>query len=357
MSINSCLIVYKNEKCLNNKKPFAHPCRLCIESCPHGAISEYRKLDAKRCTECGVCLAICPGEAFVDRLAGKLHDYLFTAAPLVLNCPQAAPQGFEISCLGILNRDLWVLLILLAGNKPVSIFTGNCAECPDRPACIYSVRTFKALHLAWPEHSAIRIVVCPETRAELPGSDLSIAPKGPSSNNSIRDVFPTLLQSSLKTVEKFVPNLRQKTVNGIEKSSVRSWLAEALHLFPESMLSFPILEAADSCSSCGVCAVICPEAALEKQEKNGEISLWLELLKCVQCNRCVEICLPKALSIKPQFIFGHQLIGKQLLHEGYLHFCSRCGKQLFQNASENLCPACATSAVNTGFNNSLGPED
>ncbi|MFZ3101928.1 MAG: 4Fe-4S dicluster domain-containing protein [Desulfitobacteriaceae bacterium] len=349
--MNICQIKYQPEKCLNTKKPFAQACRLCIEACPHQAISENWKLDSGKCTECGACMAVCPSGAFVDRTLDKLHDYLFTADPVVLNCPLAAPQGFEIACLGILNRDFWSLLIILAGSKPVSILTGNCAECPDKQACAISVQTFIRLHVDWVEHSPVQIVVCPDSedkllnQSSLPNQSLSSNPEVSTSKNSLRDVLGSLRRNSLESVERFLPSMRTATTSGLNQSLTRNWLVEALHSLPEVVVTFLTLEVAENCTNCGVCVVICPEAALEKQEKDGKLALWLEPWKCVQCKRCVEICRPKALSIKPHFFLGHQLVGKQLLHEGYPQFCSRCGKKIFDKSTGALCVACATSEL------------
>ncbi len=344
-AMNTCQMKYHHEKCLNTKKPFARACRLCKDACPHQAISENWIIDPEKCTECGACMAVCPSEAFVDRMLEKLHDYLVTADPVVLNCPQAVSRGFEIACLGILNRDLWFILILLAGKKPVSILTGNCAECLDKQACLTSVQTFKAVNADWPEHSRVQIVVCPDTEEKLPNQSSLPNRKVSSSENSLRDVLSSLRRNSRESVERFLPSMMTSTFSGLNKSLIRNWLVEVLHSSPEVMVPFLTLEIAKNCTNCGVCVAICPEVALEKQEEDGKISLSLEPWKCVQCNRCVEICIPKALSIKPHSFSVHQLIGKQLLHEGYPQFCSRCGKKIFDKSTGDLCVACATSEV------------
>ena len=104
--IYNCQIVYNQNNCLNAKRASDNLCRLCIDSCPHQAISIYRKLDAKRCTECGICTAVCPSDGFVYRDTDTLYEYLKNSEKIVLNCPQAIPVGHEIPCLGIFDRDL-----------------------------------------------------------------------------------------------------------------------------------------------------------------------------------------------------------------------------------------------------------
>ena len=343
MLLNTCQIMYHSERCLNTKKPFARACRLCVEVCPNKAISENWIIDSGKCTECGACIAVCPSEAFVDRTLVKLHDYLVTVDSVVLNCPLAAQRGFEIACLGILNRDLWILLMIMAAKKPVSILTGNCSECPDKRACELSVQTFKVVHADWPEHPPVKIVVCPDSGEESQNESSLSKPEVSISKESLRDVLGTLRRNGQESIGRFIPTLMPEMTSELKQFTFRNWLVEALLSTPEVEVPFLTLEAAEKCTNCGVCVAICPENALEKQEVDGKITLSLEPRKCVQCKRCVEICIPKALSVKHQLLSVEHLSGKQLLHEGYPQFCSKCGKKIFDNSKGNLCVACASS--------------
>ena len=226
----TCQMVYHNGNCLNTKKPFVRACRLCIESCPHQAISEYRHLEAKHCTECGACMAVCPSDGFVDRTMDKLYDYLLEAKEIVLNCPQATPSGFEISCLGILDRDGWMTLILLAKEKPVTIVTGVCAECEDRQACAASVQTFKQVHMDWPEHAAVRILVRPDKEAGESESEV-VPPR------SVVKRVETIgwRQRSRDKIEEWLPNLAADETYSMPK--YRQWFIEVLEKTSENSVS------------------------------------------------------------------------------------------------------------------------
>ncbi|CAA7602051.1 4Fe-4S ferredoxin-type, iron-sulphur binding domain protein [Acididesulfobacillus acetoxydans] len=333
MAVNSQML-HHPYNCLNVKKPFARACRICIDACPHQAISEFRKLDPATCTECGVCMAACPSDGFVDRGSDGLHDYLFQAEEIVLNCPQAAPLGWEIPCLGLADRDLWLTLMLLARSKPVRILTGACAECEDRRACARSVEIFGQLHEEWPEHPFVQIQVKPDRGEEVVKPSLPGA-RRPAGLKEWREL-------GWKKVEGFLPGLAADETYDIPRT--RQWLAEALEGCPEEEIPFQALFVGTSCTSCGVCTAICPQGALEKREKEGRVQLVLRPIQCVQCRRCVEICQSKALDfvLKP---FSHRVLtGKILLHEGSPRYCGRCGKQIFDNSEPPLCIACATSA-------------
>lgn len=343
----ACQMVYHSGNCLNTKKPFARSCRLCIDSCPHQAISEYRQLEAEHCTECGACMAVCPSAGFLDRTMDKLHDYLLRTKEIVLNCPQAMPAGYDIPCLGILNRDGWQTLMLLAEEKPVTIVTGVCAKCEDRQACAASVQAFKQVHADWPEHAAVRIQVRPYEEAGKPESQGANA-----ASAAARDETAGWRQKGLDKIEEWLPNLAADETISIPL--YRQWLLEVLEKTPETKIPFRALSVADSCTSCGVCATICPQSALHKREtmeqtpedpakedKIASLRLILEPQKCVQCGRCVEICRPQALSFSTKQLSHRLLTGKILLYEGSPRYCRRCGKRIFD--SSELCLVCSTS--------------
>jgi len=344
----TCQMVYHNGNCLNTKKPFAHACKLCIEICPHQAISEYRQLNAKQCTECGACMAVCPSDGFVDRTMDKLRDYLYEGKEIVLNCPLAIPSGFEIPCLGMLDRDSWMTLMLLAEEKPVTIMTGVCAECEDRQACANSVKSFKQVHMDWPGHAVIRIQVRPDRE---PGEPVT---KEGHKSGTLRVNLSGWKQKGRDKIEEWLPNLTAENSYTVPKS--RQWLIDELENKKDAKIPFLALSVNDSCTSCGVCAAICPQGALQKQEelnpdqsaedpakeeKIVALRLILEPQKCVQCGRCVEICRPLALSLSPKAMSHRLLTGKILLHEGSPGYCLRCGKRIFDKT--DLCLACSTS--------------
>ena len=347
--IMTCQMVYYNGNCLNTKKPFAQPCQLCIERCPHQAISEYRQLDAKQCTECGVCMAVCPSDGFADRTMDNLHDFLIETEKIVLNCPKARPLGFEIPCLGIFDRDSWMTLAILAKEKSVTIMTGVCSDCDDRLACATSVQIFKQVHLDWPEHPLVHIQVHSDEGSAIEPEPAVVAPL-----HLKRKTKSGWRQMSKEKMEEWLPSLAGDDIYPIPKS--RQWLIEVLGAASEEKIPFRALTVSDSCTSCGVCAAICPQGALQKREemnpdpsteelntedKIQKLRLILEPQKCVHCQRCVETCPPKALSFKLKSLSHRLLTGKILIHEGQPGYCIRCGKRIFDKAE--LCLVCATS--------------
>ncbi len=332
-------MVYHSANCLNTKKPYAKDCRLCLEACPHQAISERMEIDARKCTECGACMAACPSDGFVDRTVDALYEYLSKAQEINISCPLALPQGFEVPCLGIFDRDTWAGLMLLAQEKPVKIFTGVCSECQDKAACAASVKVFNTLHVQWPDHAPIKIIVKIDPRIESePAQGLMKAPALPELGE-LRERSEGWRERGKEKLEELLPGLRRDETYNIPRA--RAWLQELLATRPEVRFPFPTLTVADSCTSCGVCTLICPQRALAKREENGKMRLVFEPYKCVQCGRCVETCRPGTLNFEIKTLSPRLLNGKIMLHEGSPRYCSRCGKQIFDHSE--LCIACASS--------------
>lgn len=332
----NCQIVYQHNNCLNNKKAYVNLCRLCTDSCPHQAISIYGELDAKRCTECGICMAVCPSDGFVYRNFDKLFEYLRNSKIIILNCPQAIPAGHEIPCLGIIDRDLWMTLMLYAREKELTIFTGACADCPDKKACGMSIRIFKELHNTWKDHPPVRIKVASDDGNSESARRETGAVQTPKEKKGWlgigREKLEAILQENPSDETYLIPKTRQ--------------FLEETWRFRRSgieVLPIPVINVSESCINCGECPEICPQGALTKRETKEQLILIYEPIKCARCQRCVSICRSKALSMETKSLSYRVLAGKVLLYQGKRRFCSRCGKQVFDNLEPPLCIACATS--------------
>lgn len=329
-------IIFQPGNCLNLKKPYPRECRLCIQFCPHDAINEKKEISKEKCTECGVCMSVCPSDGFIDKDMDILGSYLFEAPRIVLNCPLAEPQGYEISCLGMLDRDAWTTLLLLATSKEVTILTGDCGKCDDRQACAVSVAFLKDLLQANHNESNIKIQILPANegpdKEEYIDKNL-LQKKKDAPKTGLRQQGKNAIRNLLSNIEEEQPYHTPKT---------REWFAQAISGVSGKKIPYKALKVNDKCTSCGVCAKICPQNALQQVQKDGKIKLIYEPKSCVQCSRCVDICGPKAMKLEYVDFTDKFLNGKILIKESVAKFCIKCGKQIYHNSEPQLCMPCAS---------------
>jgi Ferredoxin len=284
-------------------------------------------------------MAVCPSDGFVYRDSDKLYEYIRNSEKIVLNCPQAIPAGHEIPCLGILDRDLWMTLMLYAREKELTIFTGVCADCPDKQACGTSVQIFKEVHNTWKDHPPVRIKVAPDDGNSESAIRETVSVQTENEKKGWRDI-------GREKFEAMLPGLTPEETYLIPKS--RQFLEQTWKSQKSQIKVLPILalNVSESCTNCGECSVICPQEALTKKGTKEQLTLIYEPMKCARCQRCVSMCRSKALSMEIKSLSYRLLAGKVLLYQGKRRFCSRCGEQIYDNFEPPLCMACAASDAN-----------
>ncbi len=233
-------IVFRSKNCLNIKKPYPIECRACIESCPHKAISDNKNIQLDKCTECGICMSVCPSDGFMDKDMDNLGEYILDSERIILNCPLAEPEGYEISCLGMLDKDAWKMLMIRAGDHEVKILTGECGTCPDKQACAISVGFFKEIHEAWPDHPRVEIEVVPSKG------------DGKSANTNVKNLRGiakkriSLREQGRKKVEDLFPDIIAEESYPIPKT--REWIAEAFTSNQELKIPYKTIKVNNKCT-------------------------------------------------------------------------------------------------------------
>lgn len=305
-------MIYHNGNCLNQKKTFPRECRRCITACPHNAINDQKEIILEKCTECGVCMAVCPSDGFIDRDMRHLGAYFSESESCVLNCPMAEPCGYEIACLGMFDGDAWKALMLKAVTKKVRIVIGDCACCNDHKASEFSRSLLEETAAQWPGHPVITIDIVPAAE----GSERVNNPQNKKlfDRRSEKGIKNSVREFGMDKLRAAFPAIEADDVYPIPKT--REWLIDALRLLPDSKVPFLAIAANNNCSGCGVCTRICPQQALELRRRDDKILLVYEPYKCVQCGRCVDICGSRVLRLENRQLTLKFLTGKILLCEG-----------------------------------------
>lgn len=246
-------------------------------------------------------MAVCPSDGFTYCGVDKLFDYIDRAEKILLGCPQAIPEGYEIPCLGIFDRDLWMTLMLFAREKEVNILTGECGECPDCKACGQSVQIFNQVYRTWTKPPSLKIKVAPDDGRSEARSPIERKGESKGWRDATREkiamVFPEITSDETYLIPKTRQFLKQV------------WSARA-----DLVLNIPAIVVKENCSNCADCVAVCPQGALTKMENAGRQSLIYEPLKCVRCKRCVTVCRASAIALEDKALSYRLFTGRVLVH-------------------------------------------
>jgi ferredoxin len=285
-------------------------------------------------------MAVCPSDGFVDSGMEELRAYLWTSPEIVLHCPAARPLGYEVPCLGMLDRDAWTVLALWAEQKPVKILTGDCGACDDRQACTVAVTALQEVIALWPDQIQIQIEINAENGAALSAAEIEAAARCAPRPTATAGGLKGWRDAGRRQLQAVLPTVLAETSYAIPLT--RQWLLDMLAAEPERKIAYRSLRIGPDCTDCLVCAKICPQGALTIVQQDGKIRHIYEGALCVQCGRCVEVCGPQTIKLENIKLNHKYLTGKILLKEGIPRYCKQCGIPIYHQKEPALCMVCAT---------------
>jgi ferredoxin len=325
-------------------------CGLCVDACPVDAIDRTRAVPEVRveaCIGCGACVSACPVES-ATRLPGA--DLAGFEAELATLTGDAAASGVVFGCAGFLHASedrlpgtwlpvalpclsivtpAWALAALAAGARAIA-FRGCGGACRAGPAdrlgaIVVFVR--EALSFAGVADPGDRVRLLLTEDGDLPAA-------GP----------PPEELTPLGT-GRFVLRLREPAASasalralGVGSGSIASPAA------PFGRVAFD----AGACTLCGLCADVCPTAAIRFDEGPVAASLELDRSTCIGCDHCASICPEGALSVERGVDLDDLGAGAQVLKRSVLARCRRCGDRVAPTAMlERLRPLLDPSVLAT----------
>jgi NAD-dependent dihydropyrimidine dehydrogenase PreA subunit len=318
-------VAVDRQLCLNDNYKRIE-CRRCADVCPAGCIDWEHGVDAGRCDDCGLCLAVCPadavaGEAFprapLDRALAA------PAAPVVFVCRRRREDS-PWPCLGFLDGRL---LLAMAGSgrdgaRPLAVDDSACADC--RPAV--------AAHLD---------EVLAETDRLLKAAGKPVLKRGEAAAPqaaqerpiSRRAFFATLLGATVDTVREVVA----AGAPGGERLPRQDWFVRHAGEFAGDAPSpfFAALAIGDDCLACGLCVRICPRKALTADDQGDCLDFFHHPARCSGCGLCAAHCPQGALAVaapgKPE--------PYHIARRG-LPRCQSCGQVYQPVGNQPICIEC-----------------
>lgn len=298
-------------------------CGLCVDRCPHGALSRDGAgiaIDHFECQDCGVCMAVCPTGAMQNGNFGDsaLLDYLKEVAELLQGKElvvgeeaqlhnfwwQHRSQRYENTFFleySLNSLSLYhFLLFLAAGAKRVILLTDNQVQITSE--LIRQTTLANTISSAFLGHELVSQM---------------------SSEEYINPVDQNNFQPKSFLSELSVYRNRRATISQVLhqliSSSGTSLAADALDG------EFVSLSCdTDGCTQCLACLNECKVKALQADEEN--LSLTYLAGHCVGCGVCVSVCPEKVLAIETAINLDENYFTPQVIAQAEAVACKSCGK-------------------------------
>ena len=301
-------------------------CRRCEQVCPVQAIEvDDGEIDIRdNCRKCGLCVPVCPTEAFVSpRLAPKkLYDTIAAAAAAhttaYVTCTRALkrlPRENEVvvACVGDIRPETWFSVMVDYSNVSVYLPLGICDKCRNAGGeellgdAIATAEEWAGFGMGLEVEA--RALVCKKRREferkEFIDNIKRTTGLAVSKFNPAAAAVATVsqrLKEHTSRISALERTLSQATGTTSQKrrrilTQGRQLMLSTLQTHPELAKNITVSTPEcdfSKCTMCGDCVRVCP---LNACDLVGAGRFTVEPTYCVGCGLCAEACPEHALSL------------------------------------------------------------
>ncbi|HWQ61861.1 MAG TPA: 4Fe-4S dicluster domain-containing protein [Negativicutes bacterium] len=326
-------VAVDRELCLNDNYKRAQ-CRRCAAACPAGCFDGKLAVDAARCNDCGLCLAVCPADAVAgERFPRAPLDKALAdpAAPLAFACRRRREDS-PWPCLGFLDGRLLLAMVLSGpdGSRRVAVDDAACAACRPEVASRLEETLIEVNRLLL--SAGKPPVVRGEEAGEWAAREKPI---------SRRAFFTALMGAAVDTVRE----VATAGAAGAERLPRHEWFLR--HAGPAAFAGetpspfFASLAIGEDCLACGLCIRICPHGALTAEDHGTALDFYHHPGRCTGCGLCAVHCPQQALTVEAPGRPGTYHVGRRELPR-----CQSCGEIFQPVSSQPVCIECLLKGKN-----------
>ena len=316
--------------CVNrNQKHLA--CSACMDICPKGVYDPAQKEPPKwnECQNCGLCVTACKSRCIAPSPVNSKRHLLLAEkqGEVVLSCRDSEKRSGHVeACLALLP---WEFLAYLALGEKLILNLKSCKDCPHEDCLelledqLYQLKCFLG-----EERYAQHVKLCFDEEAEEQGAGVTR-----------RDFFRSMALGGKKTTALVLGDVVGSKVDAmiyrrLLAQRVRSLVAEKDFF---CTMNLPWIK--DTCYGCGICALLCPNGALEiGDEQDGMRSVMITPHKCTGCGVCKAVCRDGNIEDICAVSVPH--LDQLVLSEVKSASCEGCGRAMDPRKGEQLCIMC-----------------
>ncbi len=354
------------ERCLNAVNQMAG-CLRCATACPApGAIrllGGLPVLDEAACARCGVCLHVCPTDAYdgpdwpEEGLARAVAAAPVAAVALVCHLhPTPGETTTSAAAVVQAKRCLASLsparLLALADGRDLWLDDSPCAGCEIGAAAAtlaQSAAMAEALRSAGQRPGSVRLTSAaspaPRRRANVLDAGSPPVTRRALVTGLVTRVRATLeapaavARSPVARAGRQLPAERRRLLDALAGWS--STLDSAREVSGPDLATVRVDDR--TCSACGVCDRACPTGALRFEATDGAFQLDLVAAACVACHVCVNMCPEDAVRLVSAVeVDDLTTPRRRSLARGDLTTCASCGADVARrdDIETAICHSC-----------------
>lgn len=323
------------DRCLHGRSR-KRDCRLCLETCPIGAITSTGStiaIDPYLCQGCGACSLVCPADAIrmqaptqeeILSELGRIISAAGNSSPdLIVHDSRmgdrsmqslaaascSSPLVFKIDEIGRFGTAV-MLTALAKGAGSVTLVAHQDAPEPVK-AALQRQGTLVSAILGGLNIPADRVRVLFQSDKDIGPTEFT-CPSRPVEPLADRNFFAATVENR---------DLIRQAAHYLQKTSATKLPAVSL---PADAPFGAVAIKTDACSLCMACAGTCPTKALAASGEEPRLSFTES--RCHQCGHCAAACPENAIALQPRLLYDAEAAGKPVvLHEVEPFKCIECG--------------------------------